>query len=161
MLEQADKSAVEIRRFDTARSFADGDMTVRVLPPLPGREKKNLNDNSIVTLVEFGKHRFLFPADLERAGEEWLLGQHALVPVTMTMAPHHGSSTSSTPGFIAATSPKHVVFSVGRRNRHRFPRPDVLRRWRQSGAATWRTDEMGTLIFQSDGTKVKTPGSTD
>ena len=108
-------------------------------------------------LFQIGQHRFLFPGDLEASGERWLIKQNALSPVTVTLAPHHGSNTSSTPAFIKATAPKHVLFSVGRNNRHNFPKPDVVKRWQQSGAGLWRTDQNGTLIFQSDGTTLRTP----
>ncbi|MBF0447245.1 MAG: DNA internalization-related competence protein ComEC/Rec2 [Magnetococcales bacterium] len=155
LLEQAHLSQVLVRRFKQAETIQDGPLQIQVFPPPVGQLFTNLNDRSLVLNIKNGRQQFLFPGDLQAAGEDWLSNQATLTPVTLTLAPHHGSNTSSTPIFIGKTRPHQVVFSVGWLNQHRFPRTEVLERWKQSGARLWRTDQDGTLIFQSDGTSLK------
>ena len=61
------------------------------------------------------------------------------------MAPHHGSTTSSTAGFVRATDPRWALFSVGYRNRWGFPDPAVVARYRQAGARIRTTAAAGAL----------------
>jgi competence protein ComEC len=92
----------------------------------------------------------LLPADIEAPQEAALV---AAVPeklrADVLLVPHHGSGTSSTPGFLAAVQPQHAVFQLGYRNRYHHPRADVLQRYVDMGAGIWRTDEAGavTLVF--------------
>ena len=116
-------------------------------PPLDQSQLVGENDRSIVLLVRHGEVSFLLAGDVEAAGEAAL----HLGAVTVVKAPHHGSDTSSTPGLVAQTRPKHVVFCVGRRNRFDFPRADVVRRWQAVGAQCHRTDVDGAITFTSDG----------
>ncbi|MBF0454380.1 MAG: DNA internalization-related competence protein ComEC/Rec2 [Magnetococcales bacterium] len=157
LIEEAEKSGVAVRRFTQGEQHQEGPLTVAVLPPLLGDESLNLNDRSLVLLYQIGAHRFLFPGDIESAGEAWLVDSNSLPEVTLTLAPHHGSNSSSTPAFIQALSPEQVVFSVGIRNQHHFPRTQVVKRWQQTGATLWRTDRHGTLVFQSNGQQLKLP----
>ncbi|MFA7282090.1 MAG: competence protein ComEC, partial [Sterolibacterium sp.] len=63
----------------------------------------------------------------------------------LLIVPHHGSRTSSTPGFIQAVGASRVIFPVGYRNHFGHPKPDVVGRYRQSGARMYRTDLEGAL----------------
>ena len=63
------------------------------------------------------------------------------------LAPHHGSMTSSSAGFIAATAPSEVVYTTGFRNRFGFPRPEVTRRYSKAGVIQWNTAETGMLRY--------------
>jgi competence protein ComEC len=129
-----------------------GDARLEVLgPPLDRATLAGENDQSLVLLVRHGEVTVLLTGDIEAAAEASL----ALGPVTVLKAPHHGSDTSSTPEFVAATRPRHVVFCVGRRNRFHFPRADVVRRWQDLGAQCHRTDVDGAITFVSDGHDVR------
>lgn len=119
-------------------------------PPLNRDALFGENDGSLVLLVRHGAVSFLLTGDLEAAGEAAL----EVGSVTVVKAPHHGSNTSSTPELVAKTSPRHVVFCVGRQNRFDFPRADVVRRWQAAGARCHRTDVNGAITFKSDGRDV-------
>src|SRR5436309_3387259 len=51
---------------------------------------------------------------------------------------HHGSRTSSTEGFVNASRPALAVVSVGQDSPYGHPHPEVLERWRASGAQIGR-----------------------
>lgn len=134
-----------------ARAFGLGEARVEVLGPPVDRELlEGENDRSLVLRVVHGEVSFLLTGDVETAGE------HALVapPSTVVKAPHHGSRTSSTPGLVGQTRPRHVVFCVGRKNRFGFPHPEVVERWLAAGAECHRTDLHGAVTFRSDGSGV-------
>ncbi len=152
LLQQARQRGTTVRRMIRAEQVNDGAVEFRLLPPvaaLPGVGSDN--DHSLAVEVSYGAHRILLPGDLEEAGERWLLRRGTVRPVTVLAAPHHGSRSSSSPEFVATTRPQHVVFSVGRDNRYRFPAREVVERWGQQGATLWRTDRHGTLVVATDG----------
>lgn len=111
-----------------------------------GGSPRRSNDASCVLQVEAGGRRVLLSSDIEAVSETDLLGRDAAALASdVVVAPHHGSRTSSTPAFIAATSPRWVIFPVGYRNRFRHPNPDVWARWAASGASLLRTDASGAI----------------
>ncbi|TMQ10509.1 MAG: hypothetical protein E6J91_26330 [Deltaproteobacteria bacterium] len=63
---------------------------------------------------------------------------------------HHGSPTSSTAGFVAATRPGLAVISCGPANAFGFPSPEVVERWRTAGAEIARTDRDGAITVTID-----------
>jgi competence protein ComEC len=117
------------------------------------------NDSSCVLRVSSGEHRFLLTGDIEVAAEAEVLTTARLGPVEIVVAPHHGSRTSSSPAFVAATRPRWVVFSVGHRNRWGFPAPAVVARWERVGAHTLRTSASGAICFVAQpGKPLSDPG---
>ena len=69
-------------------------------------------------------------------------------------APHHGSRHASSEEFVAATQPTIAVVSAGRANRFGHPAPSVVQRYREAGAALFRTDQHGAITVETDGTAV-------
>jgi competence protein ComEC len=116
-----------------------------------GHGRDHDNDSSCVLEVSTGARRILLTGDIETAVEQELERQGLLARTTVVVAPHHGSRTSSSSGFVAATRPELVVFSVGYRNRWGFPRPEIVERWHDAGARTLRTDASGAVIMRLDG----------
>ncbi|HSN71391.1 MAG TPA: MBL fold metallo-hydrolase, partial [Steroidobacteraceae bacterium] len=106
------------------------------------------NDTSCVLEIRTGAHRVLLTGDIEANAEAELERAGLLAPATLVVAPHHGSRTSSTAAFVAATRPDLVVFAAGHRNRWGFPKPDVEQRWRDVGAATLGTAESGAITLR-------------
>ncbi|MBF0194603.1 MAG: DNA internalization-related competence protein ComEC/Rec2 [Magnetococcales bacterium] len=155
LISQGNKSGVNIKRFDSSSTIQDDSLTIQVLPTLIGNNKTNINNRSLTIILTIGNQKFLLPSDIQKGGEKWLLKQNAIPEVTMTVAPHHGSRTSSTLPFIKAANPDHVIFSVGKNNRYLFPNTKIVERWQNSGAQLWQTDRNGTIIFQSNGEELK------
>jgi competence protein ComEC len=106
------------------------------------------NDRSCVLAVAAPGGRILLPADIERRSEEDLLrGARAKLRAEVLLAPHQGSRTSSIPDFVHAVGARIVVFPVGYRNRFGHPHRDVLQRYAESGARTYRTDRDGAITI--------------
>ena len=117
----------------------------RILHPPAGSHSGEHNDHSCVLRVDAGDDSLLLSADLEAAAERQLLAAGEPLAADILVAPHHGSKTSSTPGFVAAVAPEHVLFAVGYRNRYGFPHPGVVERYRAAGAMLLRNDQNGAL----------------
>ncbi|VAX07253.1 DNA internalization-related competence protein ComEC/Rec2 [hydrothermal vent metagenome] len=107
------------------------------------------NNASCVLLVENAAGRILLPGDIEKEVEAWLV-QNAPkhLAADLVQVPHHGSMTSSTTAFVQAVSPEYALVPVGYRNRYRFPRPEVVRRWQAEGATVLETSEHGAISFR-------------
>lgn len=108
------------------------------------------NNHSCVLMVEYQGHRILLAGDIEKEVEYKLLQQQSLEPVTIVLAPHHGSRSSSTAAFVARTSPELVIYSAGYRNQHGHPHRDTIARYKAVGAMAANTAFTGALEFNWD-----------
>jgi competence protein ComEC len=107
------------------------------------------NNRGCVLRISIGNQHILLTADIEKESEQRLLKEHAgELPAALLVAPHHGSKTSSTDGFISAVSPNHAVFTVGYRNRFGHPKEEVLQRYAGSGAQLLRSDSDGAIMVE-------------
>jgi competence protein ComEC len=122
-------------------------------PPLAVGESF-LNNNSAVALLTYGKCRMLLCADIEAEAEAAMLANRDALRADVLLAPHHGSDTSNTPGFIAAVRPKVVVFPAGRSKRLGNPDPTVVARYKAAGARVFRTDTQGSVTVRTNGRTV-------
>lgn len=111
---------------------------------------------STVLLVRVGRVRMLLTGDAEGPEEGWLLDHwpNALSADVLKVA-HHGSTTSTTPEFLAAVRPRLALISVGAHNSYGHPGTGVLDALRAAGAQTLRTDLSGTIIARTDGTRLE------
>jgi len=125
-----------------------GDVHFRFLNwPIP--MNASANNRSCVLLVSYQGQTVLLPGDIEREVEQQLLASKQLSPsVTLLLAAHHGSHSSSTIGFVNTTRPRHVVYSAGYRNQHGHPHADIRERYRLAGSRAWNTAEHGALVFE-------------
>jgi competence protein ComEC len=59
--------------------------------------------------------------------------------------PHHGSQDSSSPAFLDAVRPQHVIISAGAKNDYGHPHRRLLKRLERTSARVWRTDQHGDV----------------
>jgi competence protein ComEC len=114
------------------------------------------NSRSCVLRVAGPGGVLLLTGDVEARDERWLLAAGGAGRADVVLVPHHGSGTSSTPEFVTAARPAHVVFATGYRNRFGHPKPEVAARYAAAGAALWRTDRDGavTIAMTAAGVRV-------
>ncbi|MBN1843640.1 MAG: DNA internalization-related competence protein ComEC/Rec2, partial [Deltaproteobacteria bacterium] len=135
----------------------------RVLyPPTDFLERKTkdpwrtLNNNSLVLKVSFDGVSFLLTGDIETEAEKEITGLRGkALKSTVLLVPHHGSKTSSSPGFLESVDPAIAVISAGWKNRFGFPLQSVLKRYEGRGCKVFRTDLDGAITITTDGTDVK------
>jgi len=103
------------------------------------------NDRSCLLQIGSGKGGVLLPGDIRRIGEYQLLAK--LRPAALLLAPHHGSSSSSSYAFIRKVAPQWVVFSAGAQNRYGHPDAKVVARYRELSAEPVYTAASGAVRF--------------
>lgn len=111
------------------------------------QEITSRNNNSCVLLIRWRDQVILLAGDIERAAESELLRFYKLPRVSVLVAPHHGSKTSSSQPFVDQLNPVHVVFSAGFQHHFGHPHPQVVQRYKNSGASLWNTAERGGVTF--------------
>ena len=144
------------------RTFFRNGVRFEILHPPPDFQKRkgvdrwrNLNNNSLVIRVTHGKNSFMFPGDITaKAEEELVMYAGGRVKSTVLIIPHHGSDSSSTPGFVRAVQPLIGIISAGWQNRYKFPHPEVIDRYRQQQTRLIRTDTDGAISLTSDGRRL-------
>jgi len=114
--------------------------------PPAGGNTLSANDRSCVLQVRVGEHTLLITGDTGVDAERRLISTLA-TPVTVLVAGHHGSNTSSGVQFVRSTRPEHVVFSAGRDNAFGHPADDVVRRFRRAGSCLWNTAHDGAITL--------------
>lgn len=136
-------------------TFALGGAEVEFLACDP--ETEDTNNTSIVLRVSYGATSFLFMADAETPVEQALLDTGTDLSATVLKVGHHGSSTSTSYRFLNEVMPRYAVISVGKDNSYGHPHEKVLSRLEDADARILRTDELGDILFVSDGKTVSLP----
>lgn len=111
----------------------------------------NENNRSCVLRVDNGRFSVLLTGDIERDAERSLIKQFGQgLRADFMLAPHHGSRTSSSIGFLRQVAPGSVVFTAGYKNRFGHPKPDVVERYRKLGIVTFNTADEGAIKLSLD-----------
>ncbi len=135
---------------------------IEILNPPPGflerrqtEPWRNLNNNSLVARFTSGTISLLLCGDITAKAEKELVTREGdRLKSTVLFVPHHGSDSSSTPGFIDAVQPQIGIVSAGWQNRFHFPHPAVLKRYRQAKTRLLRTDQDGAISLATDGLRL-------
>ncbi|HEY0267742.1 MAG TPA: DNA internalization-related competence protein ComEC/Rec2 [Methyloradius sp.] len=106
------------------------------------------NDRSCVLKVTSQFGSLLLTGDIEAKAEDALLGaQNKLLKSDVLIVPHHGSKTSSTPGFVATVEPAIAIFTVGYLNRFGHPKAQIVDRYEAIGSRIYRSDQDGAILL--------------
>lgn len=146
----ARENGVEISVPRVGDSFSLGEAEVEILGPVR-TDYEDINNASLILRVVYGETEFLFTGDAERESEQDILALGKDISADVLKVGHHGSRDSSTYPFLSAIMPEYAVISVGRDNSYGHPTEEAISRLRDAGANILRTDELGDIIFRSDG----------
>jgi competence protein ComEC len=122
-------------------------------PPIVG-SRSDVNANSVVTRLTYGKLAVLFAGDAEAPTEAWLLASGSDLSATVLKVPHHGSRYASGVRFLQAVGARVAIISAGAGNDYGHPAPQTLERLARSGAAVYRTDLDGDVTIETDGISI-------
>lgn len=107
------------------------------------------NDNSCVLKIQSKHGTILLTGDIEAAAESWLVKTYGeALKADVLVAPHHGSKTSSTSGFLQAVQPDYVLIPAGYRNQFGHPHKNVLARYRQVKAKWLTSADSGAITVK-------------
>jgi competence protein ComEC len=123
-----------------------GPLHVATGPPGTVDEGSDPNNASIVMRLDAHGHSFLLAGDAEPEEQEDLMGAGDDLAVDVLKVAHHGSENQD-PAFVAASSARIAVISVGADNDYGHPSPATLALLRQLGAQIYRTDLDGDIAI--------------
>ena len=122
----------------------------------PGTDALGSSNNRSCVLKVSGIHSSLLPGDIEAEQELRLLNtMPEKLKSTVLLAPHHGSTTSSTRAFLQNVEPQISIFTVGKNNRWGFPKDRVVEAYGAIGSLIYRTDQHGAITIRSSANDLK------
>ncbi|MEP6569948.1 MAG: ComEC/Rec2 family competence protein [Acidobacteriota bacterium] len=130
-----------------------GEVKARVLWPMAVEDPNapSRNNDSVVLRLQLGSRALLLTGDIEMSGEDGILRTSEDLRADVVKVAHHGSKTSSTDSFVAASRPRFAIISVGQTSIFGHPNAEVVERWKRSGAEVLTTGTSGTITVTTDG----------
>lgn len=157
---QAIPSSTRVKRISAPFTRKIGECTIELLyPDRFIREDRSDNNHSQVFKISDQYHSFLFTGDIEKEAEADLRENScSLLRSTVIKVPHHGSASSSSPGFLKCVNPQWAIFSYALNNRFGFPNRKVLETYKGQGIKYLSTGRNGgiRLISLPNGIKIET-----
>ncbi len=154
VLDAADERGVEYETPELYDTYKVGAATITVLSPASNAVYSNLNNYSIVTMIEYGNTSFLLTGDAEALVEKELVKSGYDLSADVLKCGHHGSSTSSCESFLNAVNPDAAIISCGKDNDYGHPHMEVINSLESQGISIWRTDIQGNIKAETDGEKI-------
>jgi len=140
--------------FDTPRQgdkFKIGAIEIHFLHPDQSLNQYNLNNSSLVFVLNYGQQRFLFTGDIEKEVEKELLAENPNLKADIIKVPHHGSDTSSSTAWVKSLEPKTAVIQVGGDNSYGHPKSKIIKLYQTEAANVFRNDLNGNIVITADG----------
>ena len=116
--------------------------------PLP---EGDINNASVVGLLQIGRFAALLTGDAESPVEELLAARSLLQPIDVLKVGHHGSHSGTSAPFVRALRPAVGLVSVGADNSYGHPAPVTIQTLRAAGVQVLRTDLDGAIAVETDG----------
>ena len=161
-----DKKIKEMLPPDLKEGIRINGVLVEILHPMPevindrpGKNGRNLNNNSLVLRISYAGKSFLFPGDLEKEGEQEILSNSDKeIQSHVLLVPHHGSKTSSSKAFLEKVKPNICVVSAGKSPSRKSPHPVVHKRLLEMGCKVLSIAKTGavTIRVEKDRFEVET-----
>jgi competence protein ComEC len=148
-VEEARSRGVPVRTIRAGTTLRVGGLVIRVLWPADaGTPSEDPNLNAVVLVASYGETDVFLSADAESA----VTARLPLTPVEVLKVAHHGSADPGLADELGELRPRIAVISCGKGNEYGHPRPETLAALAEApGLATYRTDEDGRVVVESDG----------
>ncbi len=131
-------------------TYSTGALNYEILSPL--RESyKDLNDYSVVILMNYGDMDFIFSGDATKLVEKDILDTGKNIEADILKLGHHGSRTSSSDEYIKAINADVAIISAGIDNDYNHPHKEVLDALNSNGVDILRNDLLGDIVLTTDG----------
>lgn len=116
----------------------------------------DLNDYSIVLKLTYGDVSFMFTGDASVEVNEAMINQYGedYLDIDVLKVGHHGSRTATDSKWVDVTTPEYSVIMCEEGNSYGHPHKEAMQAL-EGKTNILRTDEDGTILFSTDGTKVE------
>ncbi len=134
------------------------ELKIEVLSPMKAEtagKSVSPNASSMVLLVEHREVQILLTADIDAEHEKWLIQRYGdKLKSQVLKAAHHASETGNCAEFLEVVRPEIIVVMVGP-SKWGYPAETTMQRLKAHCSKVLRTDEVGSVILESDGRSVK------
>ncbi|RWX42914.1 Metal-dependent hydrolase, beta-lactamase superfamily II, partial [Candidatus Electrothrix marina] len=159
IIEQAVRQGTEVVLPESGYKIAEqGDAKLEILGGAvqTGEQGRlSVNDASLVLRYRHGSRAFLFPADIGKKNENILVVKKVNLTADVLLAPHHGSSTSSSAAFLDAVDPAVIIVSAGKYGEKYYPAPVNFAAWTEREIPVVVTRDQGTISCATDGEELR------
>lgn len=104
------------------------------------------NGDSLTLLAKIKNKLWLFPGDLDSAGEKKILQKYKF-KIDYLKVGHHGSKTATSDELLKVTQPKLGFISAGVKNRYGHPNKETLERLSERKVKYFNTAEYGMITW--------------
>lgn len=126
-----------------------GEIILEILAPCRKRYR-NLNDYSIVSMLSFGKIKFLMMGDATALSENDIIDKYDDLSCNVLKVGHHGQDDSSQLLFLQKIKPQYSIIS----NDNAFSSQTVLDRLMKIKSEIYETSKYGNIEMDTDGEKI-------
>lgn len=149
-LESLSENAENVYSAERGKTYTYGGMTLKILAPVADYD--DLNNMSVVSKVTFGNTSVMITGDAETPSEEDMLDFKGTdYYADILKVGHHGSRTSTSEEWLTAVNPQCAVVSCGLDNDYGHPHKQLIKRLEKAEIEYYRTDLLGSIVFESDG----------
>lgn len=113
-------------------------------------QSKDLNDHSIIALIQIKKYNILTTGDATAKNENLLLQKYKLSKIDILKVGHHGSQTSNSVTYINTVHPTYSIISSGKNNVYKLPNKTILKRLKGVRSMIYDTQINGEVTFNLD-----------
>lgn len=131
----------------------DDDVVLTILYPDRDVYEMETNDASIIARLTYGETEVMLTGDAPIKVEKETIAYEENIQSDILKVGHHGSKTSTSEQFVKVVNPVFAVISSGKGNKYGHPNQETLSTLAKFPIEVLRTDQMGTIIFKSDGKK--------
>ncbi|WP_422632078.1 ComEC/Rec2 family competence protein, partial [Staphylococcus simulans] len=111
-------------------------------------QSKDLNDHSIIALIQTKTYNILTTGDATIKNEQKLLSNYKLPKIDILKVGHHGSKTSNSEVYLNTIHPTYSIISSGQNNVYKLPNKSVVDRLKKVGTKLYNTQNNGEVTFK-------------
>jgi len=111
-------------------------------------QTKNINNESIITLLDIKGKRILLMGDAEHEVEYKLLKEVPLENIYILKAGHHCSRTATSDMFLRAVNPEVAICSYGKGNKFGHPHYETIEKFQKHDVQYLETAREGDIVIK-------------
>lgn len=139
------QAGTEVSYMNVGDQVRAGPVSWQALSPPSKGQTGDINEDSLVLLLEEGGFQGLFTGDIGEERESALAGR--LADCDFLKVAHHGSRYSTGDGFLAEVRPEVAVASASATNTYGHPHPDTLARLKKNRCHVFLTKDSGAVTL--------------
>ena len=113
-------------------------------------QEKNINNESVVILLDVYNYRTLLMGDAEQEIENKLVEKYNLENIYLLKVGHHCSKTSTSDMFLSETNPDIAICSCGEDNKFEHPHYETLEKFQTRDVQYLITYQEGNIVINFD-----------